>query len=618
MKFEKLAKDILLNVGGKENVQSVMHCYTRLRFVLKDESLANKEVIEKLQGVSGVVKSNGQFQVVIGSEVDEVCDAVKKLIGISDSNVENSKKKVSIIDFVNAVFMPVMGVLCAAGIIKGVLTLLSATGVISDSTTTYTVFMALGDSVLYFFPVLLGYTACKRFGGTPFIGLILGACMISPSIIGLASGEVTGTLFGGTIFEVSTYGNLLGLPLVAMNYTNTVFPIIIAAFFVAKLEKFVKKFMPKVLNMFMTPAIVLVVILPLTLLIIGPVVTISSSLLAQGISALQSANYLISAIVIGLVWQILIMFGLHGMVFPIIFMNMAMYGFDTILAAFFVCSFTQVAACIAIALKEKNADKKAIAISAGISAVFGITEPAIYGVTITNKKVFASTCIASGIGATVIGLMQAKTYILGGMGVFGFMNFISPDDSTSIIAAVIAVIVSMVASFVAIWFWAYKTEENVVEINGVEKRNKINSPVEGTVKSLKEASDKTFAEEMLGKGALIIPREGKIFSPVDGTLETLFPTKHAMGLISNDGVEILIHVGMDTVNLQGKYFKAHKNAGDKVKTGELILEFDIEKIKEEGYSLETPVVVTNSNSYNKVELLHEGIVRKDQELLRVE
>lgn len=460
MDYTNLAKQILNDVGGNENIQSVMHCYTRLRFVLKDEAIAdaNRSQLEQLSGVSGVVKSNGQFQVIIGNHVDDVFQALERLRGNQPkpSLDTDQKKKLSLIDFVNAVFMPVMGVLCATGMIKGIITALGTLGVLDMASNTYVTLLALGDTVLYFFPVFLGYTAMKRFGGTPFIGMALGAALIYPTIVAIAQGDPTGTLFSQSLLQIDTRGALFGIPFVAMNYSTTVFPVIISAYAAAKLENFVKTWMPKVLASFMTPAIVLIVIFPLTLLIIGPIINILSTLVAGGISSLQNFNTVIAAIILGVSWQILIMFGLHGMVFPIIFMNFQMFGYDTVFTAAFVCSFTQVAACFAVALKEKRQDKKSTAISAGISALFGITEPAIYGVALPSKQVFISTCIASGIGAGIMGLAGVKMYVLGGMGIFGFFNFVSPDGTSYLIQVVVSTLVAMVVSFLLTWFWGYR------------------------------------------------------------------------------------------------------------------------------------------------------------------
>lgn len=462
MAYEKLAKDIMAKMGGVENVKSVMHCYTRLRFVLHDESIAdsNKSDLEKLDGVSGVVKSNGQYQIVIGSHVDDVFAALPSNSSTQPKQNAPSEvnQKFSLIDFVNGVFMPVMGVLCATGIIKGVVTLLGVLKVLDVEGVTYVSLLALGDTVLYFFPVFLGYTAMKRFGGTPFIGMVLGAAMIYPTLISLATGEPIGVLFAGSLIEVKTMGALFGVPFVAMNYSSSVFPVIIGAFLAAQIEKQVKQWMPKVLANFMIPTIVLLIIFPIVLLFIGPAVTILSTVIAQGIAGLQSFNHILAAIVVGVSWQLLIIFGLHGMLFPIIFMNLQMFGFDTIFPALFICSFTQVAACLAVVLTDKNQTRKTTAISAGISAVFGITEPAVYGVSLPSKPVFVSTVISSGIGAAIIGITGVKMYVLGGMGIFGFFNFVSPDGVSYMTQVALAVVVAMVCSFGLTWFFEKKNQ----------------------------------------------------------------------------------------------------------------------------------------------------------------
>lgn len=627
-KYVQLAKTIVENVGGRDNIQSVTHCFTRLRFVLKDDKKADKEFLEKTKGIMGVIIKGGQFQVVIGNQVSEVYDAVISVGNLSTNDGERSNEKSSFTDIITGIFMPVMGVLCATGMIKGIMSVLLALNIITNTSDAYIIFNGLGDTVLYFFPIFLGYTAAKRFGGSPFIGMTLGGAMVYPTIVALASGTATSSLFTGTMLQTGTVGTLFGIPLVAVNYSSTVFPVIIATYVAVKLEKLVAKYMPKVIKSFMVPAIVLLIMAPLTMLVVGPIVNVLSNLIAGVIAGFYSFSPIMASIIFGFVYQILIVFGLHGMLFPIIFMNIGMNGYDIIFPAAFACSFTQVAACFTLAIKDKNQERKAVAIPAGISAIFGITEPAIYGVTLLNKKAFISTLIASAIGGAVIGITGSKMFVMGGMGIFGFVGFIGKENY--LIPSIISVAAAMVITIVLIWFWASKDlnkdpkEEKISEdtvskdrVLEDEKSMIVHSPAKGEVKPLEESFDETFASGMMGKGVVILPENGEIVAPFDGTIVTVFPTNHAWGLQSKSGIELLIHVGVDTVNLEGEFFTPLKKSGDIIKKGEPMLKFDMEKIIEKGYSVETPVIVTNADKFSDIKILLTGKVNDGAKILEV-
>ncbi len=607
MKYEALAHFIIENVGGKDNIESLIHCYTRLRFVLKDPSKANKKALENQKGISGVVISGGQYQIVIGNHVEDVYKDVVQIgsIKVNKEQPAGENKKSSFVDVISGIFLPIIGAMCACGMIKGLAALLVATGLVQDTSTTYTVIQAAGDSIFYFLPVFLGFTAAKRFGGNPFTGMVIGAAMIYPSIVGLASAEPISSLFAGSMFETSIVGTFAGIPLVGMNYSSSVFPILITTFVGVKLENAINKHTPKVLKSFFAPFITILVMVPATLIIIGPIISILSNVLATGISSFYGFSPIIASVLFAVLWQIMIMFGLHGMIFPIIFMNLAMYGYDFLFPATFVACFTQVAACVAMSLRTKDVEKKSVYISSAVSAIFGITEPAIYGVTLPNKKAFIASEIGCALGGLVVGFASAKMYVLGGMGIVGFINYISPEGSYSgVMTMALATVLAVVACFIITYLWIGKDQDQKVEekqeVNQAEERNTVYSPLKGEVKALHEGSDQTFASGMMGEGIIVVPEEGVVRAPFTGVLTTIFPTGHAMGLCSNDGLEVLIHVGLDTVNLGGKYFTPMKKSGDEVRKGEVIVKFDLEKIKAEGYVIETPIIVTNSANYSHI------------------
>ena len=603
MKYEALAHFIVENVGGKDNIESLIHCYTRLRFVLKDPSKANKKALENQKGISGVVISGGQYQIVIGNHVEDVYKDVVQVghIKVTKEQPAGENQKSSFVDVISGIFLPIIGSMCACGMIKGLAALLVALGAVQDASTTYTVLNAAGDSVFYFLPVFLGFTAAKRFGGNPFTGMVIGAAMVYPSIVGLASAEPIRSLFQGSMFETSVVGTFAGIPLVGMNYSSSVFPILITTFVGVKLERAINKRTPKVLKSFLAPFITILVMVPATLLIIGPIISILSNVLATGISSFYEFSPVVATVLFAVLWQIMIMFGLHGMIFPIIFMNLAMYGYDFLFPATFVACFTQAAACIAMSLRTHDEEKKSVCISSAVSAIFGITEPAIYGVTLPNKKAFIASEIGCALGGLVVGIASAKMYVLGGMGIVGFINYISPEGSYSgVMTMALATVVAVGVCFILTYLWTGKDEDKKVEEKNTEEKNVVYSPLKGEVKTLREGSDQTFASGMMGEGIIVVPEEGVVRAPFSGVLTTIFPTGHAMGLCSNDGVEVLIHVGLDTVNLGGKYFTPMKQSGDEVKKGEVIVKFDLEKIKAEGYVIETPIIVTNSANYSHI------------------
>ncbi len=606
MKYESMIKSIIDNIGGKDNVNNVTHCYTRLRFVLKDNNKANKENLENIKGIKGVVEKGGQLQLVIGNEVTDVYDEFCAVSGLKENSQPSNEKK-SFVDTISAIFFPIIGLMCASGLIKGLVALLVAIGLISDTSTTYTIINGIGDTVFYYLPAFLGYTTAKRFNGSPFLGMAIGLSLVYPNILGLSNAEPISVLFANTPFALNVTATIFGIPTTVVNYSSSVFPVIISVIVSVQFEKFLNKHTPKVLKSFLPACLTLLIMVPLTLIVIGPIVSILSNMIASGISSFYGFSPILASILLAGIFQILIMFGLHGMLFPIIFMNLGMIGYDFIFPACFVCSFTQIAGCLALSLKEKDPDKKAIAMSAGVSAVFGITEPAIYGVTLPNKKAFISSVIASAIGGIVIGIAQVKMYVLGGMGVIGFLNFISAEEgNTQLIYVLIAVCVAMVVTFILTLVTNKNNDDTTKNENTVtDTEVSVYSPINGEVKELKACSDQTFANEFLGKGVLVLPKDGVVYAPFDGVIASVFPTKHAIGLKSNSGVELLIHVGIDTVSLNGKYFKALKKDNDTVKKGDKLLEFDIDGIKSEGYSVEVPVIVTNSDKYTEFNYTYE-------------
>lgn len=453
MKYEQLAKDIIENVGGKENVNSVVHCITRLRFKLKDEGKANTDVLKNMDGVVTVMKSGGQYQVVIGNHVPDVYKDVVEIGGFQNQSPveeDGDKKKQgvfnSFIDIISGIFTPTLGVLAATGMIKGFNSLFVALGWFSDKSGTYQILNAVGDALFYFFPIFLGYTAMKKFGGSHFIGMAIGAALVYPTLSGLSAGEPLYTLFAGTMFESPIHITFLGIPVILMSYSSSVIPIIISTYVAAKLENWLKKVIPDVVKMFLVPFFTLLIIVPLTFIVIGPIATWAGQLIGQLTLWLIGLSPIVAGIFLGAFWQVFVIFGLHWGLIPIAINNIMVMGQDTILALIFAATFAQIGAVLAIMLKTKDKKLKSLSIPAFISGIFGVTEPAIYGITLPRKKPFIISCIAAAIGGGIIGAFHAKSYMMGGLGIFAFPSFISPKEGITM--GLWGAVIGAVAAFI--------------------------------------------------------------------------------------------------------------------------------------------------------------------------
>ena len=623
-KYENLAKEILENVGGKENINSLTHCVTRLRFRLKDESKANDEALKNNPGVVTVMKSAGQYQVVIGNHVPLVYADVCELAGISNGTQQVEEEAPQglfnkLIDIISGCFQPILGPLCAAGIIKGLNALLVfILGSSFNNSGTYMILNAIGDSIFNFLPIILGYTAAKKFNVNVIVGMIIGATLCYPTIQTdtlSAAGKAIGTL----PFIGSYYTKFIGIPFVSGNYTSTVVPVICIVALAAQIQKIAKKFVPEMLQNFFVPFFVLIISLPIGLLVIGPVVSLLTTVLSNMFAGLYAFSPIVTAFVIGALWQCLVIFGLHWALVPMAMVNIGNLGYDTILPGMLGTTFAATGVLAAMYLKLKDENKKALAIPGVISAFCGVTEPAIYGFLLPEKTPFVFSCIGGAVGGAIMGTVAVKQYVIGGLGIFSVVNFISPKgNATGMIISLIAGAVSLVVGFVLTMIF-YKTNDQQVENKEVTKLEEetILAPIKGEVKPIEESSDAAFASGALGKGVVILPEEGKVYAPVTGTVTVLFPSLHAIGITSDAGIELLIHIGINTVQLKGEGFTAHIKQGDQIKQGQLLVEFDMNKIKEAGYSLETPVLVTNYADLKEVKNTNASSVQLQETLIEV-
>ena len=617
-KYENLAKDIIKNVGGKGNIGRLTHCVTRLRFNLVDESKANDEVLKNMDGVVTVMKSAGQYQVVIGNHVATVYEDVCKIAGLSEESnksdlVENDKNMLSkAIDIISGIFQPMLGVMTAVGMIKGFLALFAALGWVLPESGTYVILNGIGDAMFMYLPVVLGYTAAKKFNLKPFVGLVIGLALCYPALqqSTLSVGEPLYTMFEGTMFAAPVYIKFLGLPIIAMDYTSTVIPVILICYIASKFQKLFEKITPELVKFFIEPMLTLLSSLIIGFIVIGPLATYGSTLVTEGILFVRNLSPMIAGALMGGLWQILVIFGIHWGMIPVYINNISTIGYDNVMTPFFATTFATTAVVVAIMIKTKDKKLKSLCLPSVISGIFGITEPAIYGIVLPLKKPFIISCIASAIAGGFYGFADLREYIMGGMGIFEFPSFINPanKDMRNVLIAAIGVVIAMVIGFVLTMI-VYKDKEEKLEDkenkNNETSKNSTNKesikmPIEGEILPLSEVPDDAFSTGIIGKGLAIKPSEGIVKSPVKGIVTTLFPTYHAIGITSESGVEMLIHVGMDTVQLEGKGFTPKVKQGDSVEIGDELVIFDIKGIEEAGYQTITPVVITNYDEYFEI------------------
>ncbi|WP_405153532.1 beta-glucoside-specific PTS transporter subunit IIABC [Paenibacillus sp. FSL K6-0108] len=635
MNHDKTAKEILSAVGGNDNINSVIHCVTRLRFNLKDMEAPNKDEIKEIDGVLTVVESGGQFQVVIGNEVPKVYESLVKTMGISpvtsDSDAAQGEKKGlfnRFVDVISGVFMPVVGVLSAAGILKGLLALFITLNWLTEEMSTYKILFATADALFYFFPILLGFSAGKKFGGNPFISATIGAALVYPTMT--------------AAFTEGTAMSFLSIPVVLINYTSSVIPIIIASYLAATFEKWLAKIAPASIKMFFVPLVTLAVITPLVFLAVGPVATLLSDYLAKGAMWVYGLSPIIAGLILAGIWQTVIIFGLHWAFIPILLNNVITNGFDPINGMLFCTTFAQTGAAFAIAIKTRDKRLKPIATSATIAGLMGVTEPAIYGVTLPAKKPFIMASIASGIAGAVAGFMGSNAYGFAGGGVFGIPLFINPKGiDTGFVGFILSVIIAFVLGFILTYIFGYKNASSSKQAQasrvtsdsnesadvsvitpiqtGTEalEEKTVFSPLTGKLIPLTGVGDEAFSSGAMGLGAAIVPTKGVAYAPFDGVVVTIFKTKHAIGLLSEDGVEILIHVGINTVSLKGKHFTSFVSDGDVVKKGDKLVEFDIDGIVAAGLDITTSVIVSNTAVFNDIQVNEQGNVMQGETLITI-
>ncbi|AIQ48516.1 PTS beta-glucoside transporter subunit IIABC [Paenibacillus sp. FSL R7-0273] len=610
MDSQKLAGEIIRNVGGRSNISHLEHCVTRLRFTLKDESAAQTDTINNLDGVMTVVKSGGQYQVVIGNKVKEVYKEVTDQLGgavvPNDAEAAPSGKKKNafnrFVDVIVGIISPIIGLLAAAGIIKGMLGLATALDWLAATDGTYILLNALGDGLFYFMPIIVGFSAGRKFGGNPFIPAAIGAALVYPSVI--------------TAYNAGDSLTFAGIPIVLASYTSSLFPIILAAWVAAKLEKWFERKLPASLRLFFVPLFTILITGILTFLLVGPVLTEASSLLADATMWIYNLSPVVAGVVLGGLWQLIVIFGLHYAFIPVLINNITTLQYDPVNAILSASVFAQVGAALGVFLKSRNAKVRSIAGPAAISAFMGVTEPAIYGISLPYKKPFAMAGIAGAVGGGITAAMSAKMFGFGGGGIFAAPLFINPAGlDNSFYAYVIASAVAVVIATVLTYLFGFKDKQetpakapaasgasNTALAATMGTKTQVYNSIQGTIIPLSEVPDEAFASGAMGSGYAVIPADNKVYAPFDGTVVTVANSKHAVAMVSDDGVELLIHMGINTVKLKGAPFELKVQENDRVQKGQLLAVVDWNMIRDNKFEVTTPVIVTNTADHESVEL----------------
>lgn len=594
--YHKTATELLKELGGNDNITNVTHCATRLRFILKDESIVNKDKVAKIPGVITTVQAGGQFQVVIGNHVKDAYEHMIKMVTIDEEAAKGTgNKKVGIvsriIDVISAIFAPFLYTLAACGILQGILGVLVALNAIDTAGGTYQILNFISWTAFTFLPVLIAVTASKKFGVNTFIALVIACALVCPDYIAMVNAAKP------------VY--FLGMKVQLLSYTSSVIPIILSIWIASYIQKFFDKYLPIVIRNLFTPMFTIAIMVPLTLLAFGPIGNTIGGAIGGIYNTLYNLSPIVAGLVVGGLWEVLVIFGVHWGITPVTVGNYANLGYDTFTGLQASAVFSQAGATFGVFLKTKNKDMKGVSASAAITGLFGITEPAIYGVNLRLKKPMICGCIAGAVGGAIGGAFHAVSWSYNMPGIATLPAYFKVGHLTPFIGLVISIVVAFVLGAVLTYIVGFEdeaddetkeieTSNETTETNG-EATSEFVAPVTGNVIPVNQVKDEAFASEAMGKGVGIEPENGKVYAPFDGNVDAVFPTGHLVGLSDGNGAEVLIHIGVDTVKLEGKGFTTYVSQGDKVKKGDLLVEFDVELLKKEGYDTTVMFITTDTS-----------------------
>lgn len=594
--YYKTAMELLKELGGNDNITNVTHCATRLRFILKDESIVNKDKVAKIPGVITTVQAGGQFQVVIGNHVKDAYEHMIKMVTIDEEAAKGTgNKKVGIvsriIDVISAIFAPFLYTLAACGILQGILGVLVALNAIDTAGGTYQILNFISWTAFTFLPVLIAVTASKKFGVNTFIALVIACALVCPDYIAMVNAAKP------------VY--FLGMKVQLLSYTSSVIPIILSIWIASYVQKFFDKYLPIVIRNLFTPMFTIAIMVPLTLLAFGPIGNTIGGAIGGIYNTLYNLSPIVAGLVVGGLWEVLVIFGVHWGITPVTVGNYANLGYDTFTGLQASAVFSQAGATFGVFLKTKNKDMKGVSASAAITGLFGITEPAIYGVNLRLKKPMICGCIAGAVGGAIGGAFHAVSWSYNMPGIATLPAYFKAGHLTPFIGLVNSIVVAFVLGAVLTYIVGFEdeaddetkeieTSNETTETNG-EATSEFVAPVTGNVIPVNQVKDEAFASEAMGKGVGIEPENGKVYAPFDGNVDAVFPTGHLVGLSDGNGAEVLIHIGVDTVKLEGKGFTTYVSQGDKVKKGDLLVEFDVELLKKEGYDTTVMFITTDTS-----------------------
>ena len=646
--YAATSKKIVDAVGGAGNIASAAHCMTRLRLVLKDEGKANDDAVKAIKGVKSVIRQGGQYQVVIGNEVSNLFKEFRKLGNWAEDGGGAAPKKAEgnviqrLFGFIAGCLTPLLPAMLGTGMVKVLLTLLTTLHLMSDAGPTYTVLYGMADSFFFFLPVMLGWSIAKKTGHSVPLFMVIGAALVYPDLLSLLGGGVEGVTYGSFLGQQCTY--LFGfLPVVCASYSSSVLPMLLMTPVMGWAEDFADRVSPNVLKAFLKPMLFLLICTPVVFVVLGPIGAILGNLLAAGMSALYNAVPWLTVGILSAAMPFIVMTGMHYALIPLMFQNMASLGFDVVVLVTMFCSnICQGGASLGVAMKTKNTETRSEGIACAISAIVaGVTEPAMYGINMRFIKPMIGAVCGAGAAGLLCGIAGVKGYSMGGSpSILSLIQFVGgPNPFQGVIWGAIAAALGIGLAF-AISFVLFRDESEAAPAveGGAEKIGaahaamagadapekkaetksvEIDAPMNGKVVPLNEVPDEVFATGVLGEGVAILPSDGRVYAPCDAVVSQMMDSRHAIGLVADNGVEILIHVGLETVALEGKPFTYHVKADQEVKKGDLLLTADLAAITKAGCKLFTPVVITNSDDYVNIEPAKGGDIKVGEKLITV-